>query len=457
MRYRRLIIGLSLTLVVAACREDDGLVDGSGGSRAFVTSDPAGASILIDERQTEQITPDTVGGLAGRHDISAQLDTFDATYGFNARIVFPGSDTTFNVHGPLLLRCFDPLCYRNVFRHYSANQIRFANNPVGAIFLEDGGGGEGLLWPSTTNNPYVSGGFPVIAGRMLTDTIALGPYDTNYLAGRPLPVVTQTADSVALRQTTWVLPPSTLLQFETARGFRIDEHVISTTRVDDVVAVRLVFTNITDQPLYRTVDPFIPTGGATLDDGYIGFLLDPDVGESDDDLISYDADLDMVFAYDAEFEESNFAGGYNLKPALVGLRVLEAPAGTNVVLNGWVSQLGGVSGDWRAGQSEGLGWLNLSGTRPFQPEHEDPEIGHLPPQSGDMRLSVSAGPLRLAPGDSAAITIAIFLAEPASGAYTPGVVHDPGNPTDRSRQLYAIAANLRARALAADAVMASFR
>jgi hypothetical protein len=97
----------------------------------------------------------------------------------------------------------------------------------------------------------------------------------------------------------------------------------------------------------------------------------------------------------------------------------------------------------------------LSGLRPFAPAHADRRIGHLPMAPGDMRLSVSAGPLRLAPGDSAAVTVAVVLAEPAPNTFTTGVQFDPGNPTDRTRALYTTAQQLFARAAAASTVTTS--
>jgi hypothetical protein len=137
--------------------------------------------------------------------------------------------------------------------------------------------------------------------------------------------------------------------------------------------------------------------------------------------------------------------------------MLEAPEGAIVVLNGWASQ-GAGSADWFAGRSnERLGWNMLSGLRPFAPAHADRRIGHLPTAPGDMRLTVSAGPLRLAPGDSAAVTIAVMLAEPVPNTFTTGVQFDPGNPTDRTRTLYATAQQLFERAAEASTVTPSLR
>jgi hypothetical protein len=76
----------------------------------------------------------------------------------------------------------------------------------------------------------------------------------------------------------------------------------------------------------------------------------------------------------------------------------------------------------------------------------------MPLGPGDVRLSVSAGPLRLAPGDSAAITVAIILAEPVPDSFTPGTQVEPGDPADRTRVLYGVAANLLQKAASVTAL-----
>jgi hypothetical protein len=76
----------------------------------------------------------------------------------------------------------------------------------------------------------------------------------------------------------------------------------------------------------------------------------------------------------------------------------------------------------------------------------------MPQDAADLRMMVTAGPVTLAPGDSAAVTVAVVLAQPAPGTFTSGTVLDPGNPTDDTRALVATAAPLRARAQAAAAL-----
>jgi hypothetical protein len=450
MHHRTAAAALVL-LLLTGCREEDGFIGGPGGARAYVTSDPGGAEIFVDSKQTGRFTPDTITGLTGRHDLTVRLDTLDTSYRYTAQIVLSNPDSIAQVAGPLTVRCSTTVCYRDLFRHYAANRLRFAVNPAGTLFLADGSGG-GLVWPSPTNNSYASGGIPMFSAIMRGDTVALGIYDTNYLAGRPVPQIVQDGERVWLQQATWIVPPADVLQFSTVRGIRIEESVLSTRTVDDVVIIKLVFHNITDQPLYRLVDPFLPVAGVTFENAYVGFALDPDIGTSTDDMLSYDSDLDMAFAYDARFDEDDFGGGFNRAPGLVGLRMIDAPPTVSVIMNGWSRQQSG--GDWFAGMvNEGSGWGMMSGRRVYAPDHSSPRIGHLPPGSSDVRLVVSAGPFTLAPGDSAAITVAVVVAQPLEGTFTPGTLVDPGNPLDPNRVLNRIATRLFERARAAEGML----
>lgn len=453
MSIARWSLLLFALLALVACREPDGPVGPAGGSRTFVDSNPPGGRIIVDGSSTGLVTPDTVRGLVGRHDITVQLDTFDTSYGYTARVFLGETDSVTVIDGPLVMRCGDAVCWASQFRHYSANRVRFASNPVGSLFLETGNG-DGVIWPSLTNNSYVSGGMVGFAAILNgTDTVSTGIYDHMFLAGRPVPLIEQEQDRIDVFQTTWILPPSAALQSPTVRGIRVSEHATAIATIDDVVVLRLVFRNITNERLYAALDPTVPPGGVTFDKVWIGYLLDPDIGEPTDDLFSYETSENLVFAYDSEFNETNFGGGFNRSPGLIGLKLFDAPPGATIKLNGWMSQ-GASSRDWAAGQiTEPIGWKVLSGTQSFAPDHESPRIGHLPQSKGDARITVSAGPLRLAPGDSASVSIAIVLAEPVPGTFASGEELDPGDPLDPGRRLHAVAANLIERAIAAVGVV----
>jgi hypothetical protein len=262
----------------------------------------------------------------------------------------------------------------------------------------------------------------------------------------------QTPDRIELTQTTWVVPPSANLQRATVRGIEVVEHVVATTALEDVLLIRLTFRNITNLPLYAALDPTVPAAGRVIENAWLGFVFDPDIGTSNDDAMSYELPLEMVYAYDARFEENVFGNGFGRAPGLIGLRMIDKPAGTTTILNGWLAA--GVLGaqDWLSGTvTERNGWGMLSGMRSFNPDHPDPRIGHVPPPNGDVRISVSAGPVRLVPGDSASVTIALVLAEPVPDTFTSGTILDPGEPTDQTRALRAVAAKLLAKAAAVTA------
>ncbi len=439
----RLLLTGACLAALAGCREGDGPIRPVDGGRAWVASDPPGARIFVDNIDTRQFTPDTVRGLSGRHDISVRLDTLGTTYGFTARIFLSDEDSTVSISGPLVMRCDEVICFTAQHRYWAANRVRFATNPVGNLFLRAGVGGGGLFWPAITNNSYASGGMVAFAGLLAgRDTVALGMYDSNYLAGRPAPTIAQAPDRVDVRQTTWIVPPSSLIQRITIRGIQVTEQLVATGELDDVVVLRLVFRNITHEPLYAALDPTIPFGGAVYEQAWVGFMLDPDIGTPGDDALSYERDLDLVYAYDVRWDENGFGGGFARAPGLVGLRMLDAPPGTTVILNGWTSQ-GTGSRDWVAGQlNERSGWSMLSGVRPYAPDHPDRRIGHMPLGPGDVRISVSAGPVRLEPRDSVVVRVAILLADPVTGTFASGTQMEPGEPTDRTRSLYAAAGNL---------------
>jgi hypothetical protein len=449
------VLAATVTLLAAGCdREGPGGPSAAG--RVAVESDPPGARILLDGRNTGRRTPDTISGLTRRHDVAARIDTLGIAYGFLAQVV-AHPDTIRSVFGPLVMRCGAEACWENTHRYHSPFGVRFASNPVGALFLRDGRGGSGLFWPAGTTNGYVSGGMPVFAAVAdARDTVALGIYDQRYLAGRPTPETRSNGSSFELLQSTWILPPVDALTFRTARGIEIEQHLVTGSGLEDVIIVRLVFRNISATRAYQAVDPIVPAGGVSYESAFIGFALDPDIGTPTTDWISYAPDLSMVFAYSSAFRETAFSGVGRGAPALVGLQLLDSPPGVRVVLNGWAHGGGSGTSDWRAGSaSERTGWGMLSGVQPFAPSHPDPRVGHLPATPGDMRLSVSAGPVRLRPGERAEIMVALLLASPVQGAYTSGTLMPPGDPAQPQRPLAEAAAGLFELARAAAAAFAN--
>ncbi|CAN5638338.1 hypothetical protein BH23GEM9_BH23GEM9_06390 [soil metagenome] len=453
----RYVAGFTLvSALLGGCREPDG--PGGpirGGTRMLVSSDPQGATITLDQRDTGLRTPDTIGGLGGTHVLNVQLDSAGVRYSYSVQIAVSRVDSVLRNHGPLTRQCTATelgQCYSQMHRYHEAAGVRFATNPLGGLFMRQAQG-QGLFWPATSSNSYISGSTPVIAGRLEGVGVSLGIYDHHFHAGRPAPTTSNVNGMFRLNQETWIVPPAgALRRFPTARGVSVRQELLASDDVEGVVLIRLTFRNITDQLDYQFMDSFLGAAGGTYRETYIGLLLDADIGDSGDDWLTYDPELDMVYAYDARFSEPTFTGNASAAPGLVGLRALRAPAGSMVVLNGWMST--GVSADWRAGQpSESFGYDMLSGLNPFTPAHPNRRIGHLPPQAADARIAVMAGPLTLAPGDAAEIVLAVAVAAPVAGTFQTGVLVQPGEPLDTQRDIHRIAATLRQRMRAAEALL----
>ena len=450
MRHSWLL--LLMVLAAGACREEDGPLGGSGSGVLVVESDPSGARILIDGESIGRVTPDTVRDLVGLRNVVAQLDTGGVRYGYSAQVVVTGTEPVV-LNGPLMARCQGQAtsCAGDFRREHTVGTLRFSTNALGALFLQQGQGG-GLYWPGTSQNVYLSTGMPMFAAMSGSQPVALGIYDTEFLAGRPAPVAGTRAGGYQVTQKTWILPPLAMTALAVARGIEVSQRVLAPPDQDGLMLIELVFRNITDQPLYRKVDPGMSAGGVAFSDAYVGLALDPDIGGADDDWLSYDETLNAVFAYDADFAEGGFSTQQNA-PALLGLRLLRAPAGAQAVLNGWVNEVQS-SFDWRAGNaSQAAGYGMLSGEASYVPDHPGDLVGHLPSAPGDVRISVTAGPLQLAPGDSAKLVLGLALAVPTPGSYASGQQVQPGPPDQPTRPLYAIAAHLRERLIATGALL----
>lgn len=449
---RRPGVLLLVVLAAAACREPDGPLDVPGVGVLVVESDPPGARISIDGRSTGRFTPDTIEGMGGVRDVVVQLDTAGASYRFSRQVVVSGP-SPFVLRGPLTARCQGRAseCAGSFRLAHTVGSLRFGTSALGALFPASDQA-SGLHWPAAGANRYLAIGLPMFAAMLGNQPVSLGIYDTEFLAGRPAPEVRPLAGGYVVAQTAWILPPPQLLPLGVVRGLEVSERVVASAEHDGLLLVELVFRNITHEPLYRIVDPFVPVAGTTFFDAFVGLALDPDIGGADDDWLSYDEALAAVFAYDADFAESGFTTAPNA-PALLGLRLLQAPAGARTILNGWANTEQ-TAYDWRAGDSSQFaGYGMLSGTGSFTPDHPGDLVGHLPVSAGDVRITVTVGPLQLAPGDSAKVVLGLALAAPAAGTYTSGQAVAPGSPDQPTRPLHAVAANLRARLLATEALL----
>lgn len=449
MRANRCLAILAVALGLGACQEADPVTSPGANTRLEVLSDPENASILIDGVSTGKTTPATLFDLAtGSYEVIVRIPgPGDRGYGYAAEVELKG-DSLHRVNGPLLCGV---ACVGSAKRQDDLNNIRVVSLPNGPLFF-DAQNGKGLIWPADGASGYAAIGTPMIAAVAGTrDTLAFGIYNENFMAGRPpAPSVTTTDGRTTMRQSFWIVPTELIRFSPTARamrGIEVEEELIGTSAEPDVAFLRLTFRNITNLPSYRTIDPFLPSGGTTYTWVYIGFGLDAEVGTADDDAVTYDPALDMVYMYDFDFLESAFPLNTGAQPGLIGLRILDAPEGATVkALNAWPRGF-----DWSAGHvTERGGWYHFSGTR-SRPEFAaddiaGQQIGYAPNHPNDYRMSVAAGPLTLPPGESVSITVAVILASPVPGTYQSGVEVPPGNPTLPAREIERIAKDLLEKA-----------
>ncbi|GMQ81188.1 MAG: hypothetical protein BMS9Abin05_0619 [Rhodothermia bacterium] len=190
-------------------------------------------------------------------------------------------------------------------------------------------------------------------------------------------------------------------------------------------------------------------------DAYVGFFLDTDLGDFDDDLIGSDSTLGMGFTYNADNEDGG-KEGYGTPPPALGLLFMEGPNADDDLLDndrdgevdepgerlrttivGWFNGGGGVTedpttaahyyqymqGKWKDGKpytygGNGRDFSNIpthnvySGdpaTREFWSEMNiDNQGTRMSP--GDRRVFISAGPFFLGAGEDTDFTVAIVWA-----------------------------------------------
>ena len=436
-------IGLAALALLAGTACEDPARPGPDealGASVFVDSDPQGGRILIGGDDTGEVTPARIGGLdQSAFTVGIVLDTGAFRYSFSDFVAVSPELLDVRVEGPLTLRCTTPQCLRSASQFHAIGSIRFAVNAAGPPFLYDGID-VGIAWPSSTSNSYASLGAATMTALLDGAPLALGLRNVgvapNYWAGRPLPTVDSTG-LYSVRVPAWITPPVPATE-PRLRGVRIEHEVRADAALDNVLHVHVTWTNISADSVYRLLDPAVPANGVSYSEVWLGFLLDADVGafaESNDDLVSYSPEDDLVFAYDSDFAVAGFSGGWSDDPGLIGLMVLDAPG--SVRLNAWP-----VARDFLAGaDAAGRALITAAQTEPEN--HPDGRIGYAPDdQDADYILSAAAGPIDLPPGASATVHFAVILAAPAAGAFTSGTPLPAGDPLDGERPLAAAAANL---------------
>lgn len=433
---------------------------------------------ILDGTDTIQIPRDSFVNVArGEHTISWELDIEYLRVTRDIRINPDGDRLVVEVPPSESCRIItndEELCFENVVQFSGSRRLLCPVNDFGEFCSYYGSPYlEGLVWPAGggVSNEYVGHAKLLVAARMgagspagrLGDTLAMsfylpGDYGPRTLL-HPIP-----GDSSRWQAEVWTdlrhvpiypsitprLPDDDRKADNFGLSVRSTYHIPSA--LQDVILVRFDVQNISTDPDYRRVNPEEPAGGHTLTDVYLVPVIDPDIGgappapEGSDDNVTVFPAESLLVAYDQAFQVSTFTGGDNVRPGLVGVRLVSGPAGATArallfdrlkapdyegALDEKASYRLLAAG--RAGARAGCNGTQAS---VFLCTPETPHNG---------LMGWSVGPLTLAPGQSTSLVIAIVLAYPKAGTFTSGTAVAPGNTdvASTARPIYGIAEPLR--------------
>jgi hypothetical protein len=451
MAARRSSIGPSVVVALAAA-----LALWSCGDRSrptipvfgnlAVLSDPAGAQVAVDGRIFEGTTPVTLEGIeAGQRYVELAFVPGPAEFfGWEDTVTVP-EEAVDTIRAALEGGC-ERNCPFLIDRGRIICRSTGNGDTCASVFYD---GIEALEWPNAGGGAYGAGGRLLFAGildenagALAGDTLSTQLYDVAWTGRQPM-VRSSSGNRQQLELEYW---GTARYRSESLTGLSVRQTLIAvdSARVNDVLFVRFEIENVSGDERYRRLYPWVPEGGFTYESLYAGFGFDPDVGQSENDLGTFDPSLNLSFMYDAHFQDEAL-GANAERPALVGLVTVEPPAGASER----TFTLWRRVDDWDDGDAHAFAWRLLAGRlAPTDPiaDHPSPEIGHAGTTPNDYRLTEAYGPLRLGPGDTATLTVALLFADPVAGTYTPGILVPPGDPTDMNRQILAVADSLRALA-----------
>lgn len=409
-----------------------------------VISDPAGAEITIDGENLGVLTPATLEGVeAGSRELELALFSGSSeVFAWSDTVTVPEEDID-TVEAALQGGC-SRNCPFVLEKGRVLCRATGRGDTCASVFFD---AVSALQWPGSSGGSYAAGGRLLLAGRIgagpqAGDTIATQNYDVAWVGRRPVSQITSGRVQI-IEPEYW---GAARYNGESLIGLQVKQKIVSVDSavVEDVLFIQFEVENVSADDRYRRLYPWVPEGGYTFESLYVGFGLDADIGASEDDLGTFDPSLDLSFMYDAAFQDPEL-GEFADRPALVGLVVVEAPIeAAERRFTMWRRE-----DDWDDGDRHDFGWRILAGRLaagdPID-DHPAPEIGHQGSQPADYRITEARGPLRLEPGEAFGLTVALVLAEPVPGLYTPGTVVPPGDPTSSSRQILDIAGDLRALA-----------
>ena len=490
MRTRVLAIVLAGSTVTAAACGGDGPTNQSGPVTVVFphviydhqggdTRDTVQGIAILDGVDTIQFPGDSFENVArGEHTIEwvTDIDYLPVVreYNINPR----GSSRESIVVGPegtcRVITIDEQYCGSNVVTYSGSSRLVCPVNDFGEFCSYYGSPYfAGLVWPAGggLRNEYVGHAKLLVAARMgpgspagtLGDTMAMAFYASgDYSPRTRLRAIP--GDSSRWQAEAWTdvrhVPvynfPEPRLPDDDRKADNFGLAVRSTYHIppalQDAFLVRFDVRNITTDPDYRRVNSEEPVGGHTLTDMYLTPVIDPDIGDvapgaegGDDNVTVFPADS-LLVGYDQAFQVNNFTEGWNVRPALVGVRLISGPAGTTAKA---VLFDRPKAPDYEGALDERTSYRLLAagreGARTGCNDTQasvflcSPETPHNP------LMGWSVGPITLAPGQSTSLVIAIVLAAPKTGSFTSGTNVAPQNSdvASTARPIYEIAEGLR--------------
>ncbi|HSG82577.1 MAG TPA: PEGA domain-containing protein [Gemmatimonadota bacterium] len=407
-----------------------------------VLSDPSGADVTIDGVGTGATTPANLQGVpAGPHEVelSLRLSPNESFWWTGQTTVSEHVLDTLDaaLQGGCGLDCDFAVDRGRVI----CRSTSYGDTCAGVFFSSPA-----LIFPDVLGGSYAGGGRLLVAGvlgadagDLKGDTVSTLVYRDGWI-GRQHVTVGEYDRAQVMELGYWA---TAQVEGESLLGLSVQQSVIAADSggAEDMLFLRFEIANVSADERYRQIYPAVPEGGYTFESLYLGFGLDADVGAAGDDLGTFDHELGLPFIYDADFSDPEL-GLYSSSPALVGTVVVERPAGASErTLTLWRRE-----DDWDDGTQHGFAWRLLAGRLAAGdpiPDHPHPDIGYQPDAAHDYRFIDAHGPLVLAPGDTVTLTVALLLAEPVPGSYTPGQPVAPGDPLAAGRPILSVAGRLR--------------
>ena len=495
MRQLRDATLVTLVALCAACYQD--VVRPSGPvTVTFVTPSYAGAggttivshgTLVMDGVDTVRIPEDSITALArGQHSLSALLDMAYLPTLMAGKISPSGSRMTVNVPAPASCRIYaydGALCGSNSAVLWRGHQRTWcpANDFGDFCSWFPDAYQLGLSWSTDGSDNQYLGHARLLVGAVLGadaplsrngDTLAMALMRGGDYAPRVRlhPVDTDTSrwqGEVVTDMRHIPLSAGMLSVLDPADragdnfGLAVRTTYSLPASLPNAILVRFDVTNVSATADYRRVHPEEPATGHTLHDVYLAPTLDPtiacntaigcSVGEDRDDNATVLAPDSLLVAYDQELSVPEFGGVYSTAPALLGLRLIDGPAGTSAK---GVLFDAGTTPDFLTVANEHDTYRLLSGGRAGVvsgcSDYAPSAFVCSPETRSDIRMAWSVGPIAsLAPGETTHLTVAILFASPENGSFTSGTSVAPGNTSgaafsDTTRAIWSISAKLRA-------------